>query len=196
MYGTLLTNAHVKELIRNRAINIEPFDEGSLKLAHYRLRPQHLVRPLAQRDDGTREYSLPVHDFRSGKPFRFEANEYLIATTIEHIILGPGIVGEVIPASTLVEQGFGIVAGKLDPGYGSIEGKPQDFIIGLKNLLDEPNFFFPGRGIANISFHDFRGTSRLPLDWSDSERSDFKTRRISRKFRRVDDDGVFYDDDL
>lgn len=157
MYGTTLTNAHVRELMASGAIKIYDFKPSNMKLAHYRLRPLHLFRPGKQLDDGSHDRGLPIHDFKRGEPFTFNANEYLIVTTIEHIVLGQGIVGQVIPASTLVEQGFDIISGKLDPGYGDIDGKPQNFIIGIKNMLNEENRFHPDHGIANISFEDFGG---------------------------------------
>ena len=192
MFGNKLSNAHVKELIAHRDLQFVNFDENNLKLSHYRLRAKGLWKPGTQQTDGSHK-RVHVHDFGDG-PYEFEPNEYLIVTTVEQIVLPEGMTGEVIGASTLVEQGFGLTAGKLDAEYGKIAGKHQEFIMGLKNLLAEPNKFHPEQGVANISFIDFRGTRRLATHWTERELRGFDDRTMRRR-RRAEDDGVYYEDD-
>lgn len=166
---------------------MDPFEPENLKLAHYRLRPKLLWRPGPQRPDGSHTRSF-VHDFADG-PYEFQPNEYLVVTPVEHITIVGDLVGEVLPASTLVEQCFSLTAGKLDPGYGRIGNRVQDFIMGLKNLLDEPNTFYPDRGIANISFIDFRSSPVAPTSWSPADMSIYGSRE---RLIRAADDGVLY----
>ena len=189
MYGNKLSNAHVSELIEHGDIQFVNFDKSNLKLSHYRLRPNELWRPTAQKQDGSHRRAH-VHSFSDG-PYEFEPYEYLVVTTIEHIVLPEGMTGEVVEASTLVEQCFGLTAGKLDPGYGNIGNKRQDFIMGLRNQLNAPNIFHPDAGVANISFIDFRGTRRLQTEWSRRQLDDFDDRELRRR-RRAEDDGPFY----
>jgi hypothetical protein len=132
-----------------------------------------------------------VHDFQDG-PFLFAPKEYLIVTPVEHITIQANLVGSVLPASTLIEQCFILTAGKIDPGYGRIGDRQQDFVMGLANLLDEPNWFHPDRGIANISFVDFRGSPVLPTQWTVYERRSFRNRE---RLLRAADDGPFYEED-
>lgn len=191
MYGNKLSNAHVVELIDHNEIKFFNFVQANLKLSHYRLRPSDLWKPMEQKTDGSHR-RVHVHSFSEGA-YRFEPNEYLIVTTIEHIVLPEGMTGEVIGASTLVEQGFSLVSGKLDPGYGDLDGKHQDFIMGLKNMMNADNYFYPESGIANISFIDFRGTRRYQTEWSPRQLRDFDDRQMRRR-RRAEDDGPLYDD--
>ena len=191
MYGTTLTNAHVKALIRSKVMDIAPFKDENLKLSHYRLRPHQLFELGAQDASGVHARGLPIHDFKDGKAFVFAPNQYLLVTILERVVLRENIVGEVVAASTLIEQGFGLVAGKLDPDYG----EELDFIVGLKNLLNERNSFHPGRGIANISFRDFRGTKSLKVRWAEADTAAFNGRDLSPRRERIVDDGPAYDEE-
>lgn len=192
MYGTTLTNAQIRQLKRLGVVKIDPFKEENLKLAHYRLRPRY-VRKLLGEQGPTGEHALspsPVFDFQGGAPFEFEGGEYVVVTIMEQVILGDGLVAEVIPASTLVTQGFALVAGKLDAGYGRINDERQDFVVGLKNLLDTRNLFYPSNGIANMVFHDFRGTNSDPVGFSESERRTYRGRSLSdEEYLRSHGDG-------
>lgn len=174
MYGTRLSDAHVDDYVRHNIIKFFDYDKSKLKLGHYRLSPGILYKPGVQKPDGSHSRTL-VHDFSDGA-FEFKPFEYLIIVPLERIILPEGMIGEVIGASTLVEQCFDLTAGKLDPQYGELRGRSQDFIMGIKNLLNEPNEFHPERGIANISFVDFRGTTRLNAGFSSRDIDDYRDR--------------------
>lgn len=194
MYGTVLTNVQIEQLMRAPGgIRFHAFHASSMKLAHYRLRPGLLFRPGRQRKDGSHDLGLPIHDFRHGGPYTFEPNEYLLITSVETIVLPEGVVGEVIPASTLVEQCFSLVAGKLDAEYGSIDG--ELFIMGMKNMLDERNTFFPKNGVANIAFHDFRGAFRQVKHFTEAQKKDFSDRKARVTDFRAIEDGVFPQED-
>lgn len=172
MYGTLLSNKQIERMVdSDPKFSIAPYDRGRQKLAHYKLSPARILAPGPVRADGTRRHA-EVGDLRDG-PFTFEPRQYLIVEVHETLRLPEGVVGQFTPASTLVEQGFGLVAGKLDSEYGSAA---ERVILGLVNLLDEENSFDPEMGIAHVSFVDFRGTERNPATFSAKERADFRLR--------------------
>lgn len=181
MYGTVLSNKQIERMVDGEGkFNISSYERSRQKLAHYKLSPARILAPGPLRKDGTRRH-VEIGDLRDG-PHVFKAHEYRIVEVKETIRLPEGIVGQFTPASTLVEQGFGLVAGKLDSEYGS-EG--ERIILGLVNLLDEDNPFDPALGIAHISFIDFRGAERNPAKFTPEERADFRDRRLS-------DDGPNY----
>lgn len=181
MYGNILSNAQIHEMVKSNQLVIHPYQQWRLKLAHYRLTPSFVATAGEFSDGRARGRSTPP-DLRSG-PFHFPPREYRIIEVAETLILPEGIVGSFVSASTLVEQGFALTAGKLDADYGR-EG--ERVILGMTNLLDRTNLFDPTRGFAHIYFIDFRGADRHPIDFSPEQRHDFRD-RISRG-----DDGPNY----
>lgn len=175
MYGTFLSNKQIERMVESGTskFSITPYELGRQKLAHYRLSPGRILAPGPLRRDATRRHA-EIGDLRDG-PHIFKPRQYLIVEVRETMRLPEGIVGQFTPASTLVEQGFGLVAGKLDSEYGS---QGERIILGLANLLDEDNPFDPARGIAHVSFIDFRGTERNPSKFSPQEREDFRNRQL------------------
>lgn len=190
--GNTLSNADVLEYLRTGLIDISRFERGNLKLAHYRLRPGNAFATGALGPDGRRTRQF-VHDFADG-PLTLRPRELLLVTPLERVFLADGIVADFRPASTLIEQGFGLTAGKLDPGYGKLGGQNQEFIMGLYNQLDDDNTFVPDFGLANISFVSFRALSTFRTRWSDDEIRRYSERDLQR-FSRANDDGVFYHED-
>jgi deoxycytidine triphosphate deaminase len=180
------------ELVGDRTITISPFREERLKLAHYALRPAGVMRAGPLNARGKRDLQ-PRHDFSSDDKYIFAPSEYSIVEIEEFILLGDGIVGQFLPTSSLVERGFGLTAGKLDPGYGTIGGSRQKLIFGLKNLTHEENVFSAAEGIAHIYFIDLRGLGNLPVEFSEPEMRDFLARFA--RFKYVEDSGVKHPDD-
>lgn len=181
MYGTVLSNKQIERLVEGGGkFTISSYDRSRQKLAHYKLSPARILAAGPLRKDGTRRH-VEIGDLRDG-PHVFRGRQYLIVEVKETIRLPEGIVGQFTPASTLVEQGFGLVAGKLDSEYGA-DG--ERIILGLVNLLDEDNPFDPAMGIAHISFTDFRGAERNLARFTAQERADFRDRRFG-------DDGPDY----
>ena len=192
MFGNILNNAHIKRLLADKQITISPFREERLKLAHYALRPAGILWAGATNSQRKRELQAR-HDFYSDDTYTFQPGEYAIVEVEEFIILPQGIVGHFLPSSSLIERGFGLTAGKLDPKYGEIGGTRQKLIFGLKNLRNEVNPFSSAEGLAHVYFVDLRGLNSLPADFSDPEMKDF-IRRFAR-FKRASDDGPSYYDD-
>lgn len=188
--GNTLSNADLLECLRVGLIQISRFERSNLKLAHYRLRPGNAFAMGAAGPDGRRPREF-VHDFADGA-LTLKPRELLMITPLERVYLADGIVAEFRPASTLVEQGFGLTAGKLDPGYGRLAGRKQDFIMGLYNQLDHENTFVPDFGLANVSFVSFRALSTFDTRWSEDEIRSYSERE---RFLRANDDGVFYHED-
>jgi deoxycytidine triphosphate deaminase len=190
MFGNIINNVQIKKLVAERTITISPFREERLKLAHYALRPAGILWPGPLNSKGIREFT-PRHDFSSKDEYTFEPNEYAVAEIEEFIMLSDGIVGHFLPSSSLIERGFGLTAGKLDPRYGALGGNRQKIILGLKNLKNENNVFSAADGLAHVYFVDLRGLNSLPIAFSDPEMQDFLARFA--RFKRAKDDGVDYD---
>jgi deoxycytidine triphosphate deaminase len=190
MFGNIINNAQIIKLKKAKELTITPFDEERLKLAHYALSPAGILWAGARNTNGKRELQ-PKHDFASNDKYIFQPGEYAIVEVEEFITLPNGIVGHFLPSSALIEGGFGLTAGKLDPKYGEISGRRQKLIFGLKNLLNEQNTFSATEGLAHIYFIDLRGLNSGSLDFSNPEVQDY-LRRFPR-FKRAHDDGVSYE---
>ncbi len=190
MFGNIINNAQIKKLMADKQMTLSPFREERLKLAHYALRPAGILWAGALNSKGKREFQAK-HDFGSNDQYVFQPGEYAIVELEEFIILPDGIVGHFLPSSSLIERGFGLTAGKLDPKYGVIGGGRQKIIFGLKNLRNEPNAFSAAEGLAHIYFIDLRGLNSLSVEFSDPEMQDF-IRRFAR-FKRAHDDGPSYE---
>lgn len=190
MFGNIVNNAQIKKLIAERNITISPFREERLKLAHYALRPAGILWPGNINTKGKRNF-VSRHDFSSDNEYQFQANEYAIVEVEEFILLCDGIVGHFLPSSSLIERGFGLTAGKLDPHYGSVGGQRQKLIFGIKNLKNDENTFSAAEGLAHIYFIDLRGLNSLPAAFSEAEMQDFLLRY--GRFKRASDDGVSYE---
>lgn len=176
MYGNRLSNKQIEQMVNGPGpFIIAPYRQDRQKLAHYKLTPARVLTPSVVQPDGRRsEFMAEVGNLRQG-PFQFGPRQYLIVEVFETIRLPEGIIGDFTAASTLIEQAFGLVAGKLDSEYGK-DG--ERILLGLYNLLDRDNVFDPSLGIAHISFHDFRGTERRSARFTDREMRDFRDRRL------------------
>ena len=126
MFGNIINNRQLAHLVEvDKAITFRPFDKNKLKLAHYPLHAAGILWPGPINAKGAREYTFR-RDFATKDDYTFEAGEYAIVEVEEWIVLPEGIVGHFLPSSSLVERGFGLTAGKLDPQYGSLGGEPKD----------------------------------------------------------------------
>lgn len=176
MFGNLINNNQLKHLIENKEIEIGGYDKKNMSLAHYAL---HIGRVRVRKANG--EWATQ-HDFEDTKnPFSVPANGYVVVITDEVIKLNnENIVGQFDPASTLIEQGFDLVSGKIDKMYGS---KKERVVFGLKNMLDEPNEINHKMRVAHVSFYDLRGVSGEKVEISAAEMK----LRVQRLLRDMDD---------
>lgn len=174
-FGVLLNNRLISKL-REHDLIIDPWDPENLQIAQYALNPSAII----YEDDNGHEVS---HSLKTNGAFIFRPDQYAKVVIEQKIVLPEGIVGRFIPASGLIEAGFGLTAGKLDPGYGKTAERIQ---FGLKNLRNRENEFsskkqFTSR-VAYIEFFDLRN---LPVDSAELRAYDeaiWKKRRERAEF--------------
>lgn len=159
MFGNVLTNSLIEELIRNNEIKISPPYHERKKLKGYYYELSWTERILYQKNNEAGSFELT-----KGNPYVFEDKEYAIAELRESIELPQGIFGLFVPASSLIELGYGITAGKLDAGYGA-QGERIRF--GIFNLKDTKNQFYWNTPLAHLLFVDIRGMRLDPFDLDD-----------------------------
>lgn len=189
MFGNILNNSQIRNACNKSDITIDPFDDTKLKLAHYPLTAGSVLWATEKTPKGLQKHDLRA-DFRNNEPYRFEPLEYAIVEIAEFIKLSDGITGHFIPSSSLIELGFGLTAGKIDPGYGHLGGKQQQIRFGLKNLKNEKNQLAPFQVIAHVYFVDLRGLNNMGIKLTRRE-LEFLMERAPR-YLRAQDDGVDY----
>ncbi len=184
MYGNLLNSQLILRLLESGEISITPFDEGQLKAVHYPLRAQCMFKLDAPGVLGR------AHSFDDDpSPCVIGPGEYFVVEVREAVLLGAGIVGQFVPASNLIEQGFGLTAGRLEHPFGQ---KGEKLRFGLKNLLDQPNPWKPADLLAYLQLFDLRGLSSGPVKMSERDVAVFQQRMPGARAIRAEDDGVFY----
>ncbi len=184
MFGNLVTNRQLRKLIKAKEIQIDPFDDNSLKTTHYTLKPG---RVLGRQPDGNWKQ---VHSFRDNDgAYVIPENAYVIIEVLEAVkIASAGIVGRFIPTSNLIESGLDLVAGQIDNKYGL---KGEGLRFGLKNLLPVPNPIGAEMRLAHVEFFDLRGITPDPVKLTEEERA----LRLKRLVRFMDDGVNYHDDD-
>lgn len=190
MFGNLINNAQLKRLLEDKQLEIEPFSPDDMSLAHYTL---HTGRVKERSADGTWR---TIHDFAEDRnPYVVPPGGYVKVVVAEKIKLrSEFLVGQFSPASNLIEQGFGLVAGKIDKSYGTTgekSGRPGEAIeFGLKNHLEVPNAVASRMRTAHVCFFDLRGVKGDDIVLSDAE--------VSQRLKRLlyaSDAGVLYPND-
>ncbi|MBK9047537.1 MAG: hypothetical protein IPL74_12780 [Bacteroidetes bacterium] len=109
MFGNLINNNLIKELIEQKVLEITPMDRKLLQLAQYPLRG-HILHEVVAENEGNQ-----IHLFsdKSNK-FSLKPKTYYWIDVFESIKLPVGIVGRFIPSSNLIEKGLGLTAGKIE----------------------------------------------------------------------------------
>ena len=161
MFGNLLNNVLIEDLIEAKEIIIQDFDPNKLQIAQYPLSPREIIY---EKNDNTVGTSNLIE---SKEPYILKPNEYAIVIVSEIIILGNAIVGRFIPMSGLIEMGFGLTAGKLDPHYGE---NNQRIRFGLTNLRNRNNPFGTNSPLAYIEFYDLRGLPKKDIKESEYDK--------------------------
>jgi deoxycytidine triphosphate deaminase len=190
MFGNLVNNKQIKDLRDKGVIEINPYNKKDQSLVHYTL---HVKKVKRLQPDGNLR---TIHDF-SEKNFNYELepNDYVIVEIEEVIKLNDAnIVGQFVPCSTLIEQGLGLIAGKIDKKYGTTGQKfhkNQEMIhFGLKNFLNEKNTISPMLRVAHLMLFDLRGVATSKIDLSDAE-----TMVRFKRFLRQYEDGLDPEDE-
>ena len=193
MFGNLVNNVQIRKLIDTNQLEIEPFSSDNMSLVYYTL---HVGR-VKIRNDADETWSTKHNFEEDANPFIVEPNDYVIVVVQERLkLLNKHLVGTFSPASTLIEQGFGLTAGKIDKAYGTTGekyGEPQEPVIfGLKNNLNSKNRITPSMRVAHVSFFDLRGVASDRVRLSDAEE---KRRRGRGRWLYAVDDGPIYNQD-
>jgi hypothetical protein len=172
MFGNLIRNRQLKELMRSRVVEIIPFDEKDLSTVHYIIR---IGKVLKKSVTGVLK---TIHDFAENvNPYIMKKHECIIVESSAIIKLNDeNIVGRFIPARNVIVDGLSLVAGTTDNKFGNtyIEiGEPEMTYFVLRN---NTNTNFPLEKhykIAHLELFDFRdvkqekvklegGLSRIP----------------------------------
>lgn len=169
MFGTLMTNVLIKRRLSN-GLRIEPFDEKRLQICQYRLTPLELLYEEIKEGKRVRQIRYNFED--NDEPYTFQPYEYVVIRVKEHIVLPSGIVGRFIPESGLVEMGFSLTAGKLDPYYGN-DGEQIRF--GIQNVRARENKYSGMSPLAYLQLFDISG---LPAELAELTRWDKLIRLI------------------
>jgi deoxycytidine triphosphate deaminase len=177
MFGNLINNNLIKELLKQKVLEITPMDNKLLQLAQYPLRP-HIVHEVISENEGNQVHFFSEKNTR----FSLKAKSYYWIDILETIKLPTGIVGRFIPSSNLIEKGLGLTAGKIEKPFGD---KGEKIRFGLFNYLDTPvNLAFLDR-LAYIQFMDLRGLDNHVYKQSKYEKTIYA-------YRLPDDDGPNY----
>lgn len=190
MFGNLVNNRQLKDLLKQKVVEIEPFDPNNLSTVHYTL---HINKVKVRQSNGI---ITTVHDFNENKnPFTLKAGQYVIVEIMEKVKLNcDAIVGKFIPASSIIELGIAITAGKIDKKYGTHgpkQGKPSEMIVfGVKNQMSESDVQIePNMRIAHMELYDLRGVGSDDVVLTEDEK-----RRFFYRYLRAASDGVDYGD--
>jgi len=179
MFGNLLANNQIVQMRMAGALKVNPWFPERLGIVHYELHVAHIF----QLEEG-KVFSKTKP--RAGTEFLLEPNEYCIVD-IDTIIAPPeGVVGKFVPASFLIESGFGITLGRLTYPYGA---RSEPIRFGLKNMLNVENSLDATRAIAFVEFFDLRAVERLPYDVGEED-----LKRWMRRKKIAEDSGVFYEE--
>lgn len=171
-FGGLLNNRLISKLHQDNELIITPWNAENLQIAQYALNPAQVL----YEDGNGIEHA---HDLKKDGDYRFKPHEYAKVVIKQTVILPDGIVGRFISASGLIEAGFGLTAGKLDPGYGA---KKEQIHFGIQNLRSRDNVFGVGipftSRVAYVEFFDIR---TLPVDPGELREYDYKIREVRRR---------------
>jgi deoxycytidine triphosphate deaminase len=169
MFGNLIANRQLRQLVNGGQIVISGFDDKSLKPAHYTVEPGRLFR---RRDDGK---WLVAHDFEAEETATLEANEYVVIELRQRVVIvTEGIVGRIITTSNHIEGGLLVVAGQIDSKYGA---RGEHLRVGVKNLLTVRNELKRSTRLAHIEFFDLRGITIESRVLSEVEQKIWSQRR-------------------
>ena len=181
--GAVLSSVGILDFMSRGGIQIPLYDEKALGFSGYRLQPGALWEP-------TEAGPKLMADLRRVPSFAFRPHEYLIVTPLQDVVLGNGLIGTVSEFE-LAQRCFGLVAGKVDPGYGRIGGRRQSLIFGIVNQLAVPNRLNAHEFFAELTF-TFLGSSGASQaeQWSPEDRLALRARE---RYQRAYDDAPSYE---
>lgn len=172
MFGTLVSNRLLKQMIDANDIDIDPFEVSLLKATHYTLQPGRVLNRTAEGK------WMNKHIFQESKIYSLKPNEYVVVEVKQRVrIHRDGIVGRFITTSSHVEGGLLVVAGQIDFKYGTAD---EMLRFGVKNLLEVPNELKSTTRLVHMEFFDLRGVTMDQPKLTHNERSLWRSRRLDR----------------
>ena len=182
MLGNPLTDALILQYRKDGRIRISPFDPGQLDPCAYTLTPDEFA--FEELGTGGEPTSCRWSLERDGDRV-FPAQEYAVVTVAEQIVLSDGMMGLFVPQSELIEAGFSLTCGKLDPGYG--QGGEQ-IRFGIQNVRSRENVFRAEMSLAHLLFFDVSGSPTLRMELDDREKRLWRRRLRKNLLADAEDD--------
>lgn len=181
MFGNLINNSLIKELIKEKQLSITPIDLRLLQLAQYPLRPL-IVWEVKSENEGRQVHYFTEKDNK----FTLKPKTYYWIDVYESIKLPLGIVGRFISSSNLIEKGLILTSGKIEKPFGE-QGERIRF--GLYNVLENSTTLEFINRIAYIQFMDLRGMDNHEYKMTNYDKQVYSGRRSN------EDDGPNYENE-
>lgn len=182
MYGNLVNKAHLEQLIKEHRIEFSPhYDSKKAQIAQYPL----TIGQILKRENNIKMKMLHSFDI-TNEDYILEPNQYILINIFERIKLSKDIVGRFIPSSSLIEQGLGLVAGKIEHPFGE---KGEVIRFGLKNYLDEKNVLSKDMRVAYVQFFDLHGLKDAIYQLDERDKNVYS----SRTYPQDHDGDINYD---
>ena len=184
MFGTIVNNRQLIDLIGQNKVYIHPFKKELLKSLHYPLTASKYLSS-AGRKAGNPIFNVRA-DFKADcDEVIFEPKEYLIAEISQTIAVSEGIVGNFIPSSRLIDYGFSLTCGRIESPYGAA-GEVVRF--GIANQLNCNNKLSKETVLGYVQFFDFRALATEGVIMTDEDRLLFSRWKKLEKY--VADSGI------
>jgi deoxycytidine triphosphate deaminase len=160
MFGNMMSGKLIREAIGDtpRHIQIVAHAGGENRDFRKRIGPSTFTLFA-----GIVHFQVPTSRGARWRPFDLRASsfplqpkQYVKVTPTESVILPNGIVARYEPTSDLIDEGFDLIAGKLDPGYGR---KGELVTFGLQNISEVSGEISRNTRIAHMTFFDLRAIS-------------------------------------
>lgn len=149
----MLVDHQIKRAINEGRLIIDPWDSTMLQPASVDMHLDRFFRtydgrnnePIDPRSSDRRTFLTEVKD---GNKYVLYPQAFVLASTIERVVIPPNMVGRVEGKSSLGRMGLfvHITAGFMDPGF---EGHTT---LELFNAAPYPIFLFPGMPICQMGF--------------------------------------------
>jgi deoxycytidine triphosphate deaminase len=184
MFGTIVNNRQLIDLISQKKIYIHPFKKELLKSLHYPLTASKYLICIG-RKAGIPTFNVRA-DFKADcDEVIFKPKEYLIAEIFQAISVSEGIVGSFIPSSRLIDYGFSLTCGRIEAPYGDA-GEVVRF--GITNQLDSENRLTKETILGYVQFFDFRALATEGVIMTDEDKMLFN--RWKKLEQYVADSGI------
>ena len=154
-----LVDHHIRDRMNKGSIKIVPYNSANLQPASYDLtlaNPIRRIDPKIEIIDPRSKEDYTISQVPATS-FILHPHEFILASSVERIVLGDDIVAQVAGKSSLARMGVQIEsAGYFDPGWDG------EATLELVNLTQRPVRLYPGMKIAQIFFTQASGPAERP----------------------------------